>query len=111
MLCLVLVFGLMGVCFFGKILIPVFAALIIAFVLEGLIGQLIRFGCPRFVALFIVFLIFLVCFIIMLLWLYPLLSRQMVLLFQQVPAMLLSFFAGISVILPYIGVIIVFIPT
>jgi len=89
-LCLVLVCGLACVYFFGKILIPVFAALIIAFILEGLIVQLIRFGCPRFVALFIVFLIFLVCFIIMLLWLYPLLSRQMVQLFQQVPAMLLK---------------------
>jgi putative permease len=69
----------------GKILAPVIAAIVIAYLLEGLIQQLERLGIPRSLAVTGVFLLFTAALIFLVGGLLPLLSRQLTEFFQQLP--------------------------
>jgi len=72
----------------GEMLAPVLASLVIAYLLEGLVGKLQRMGMPRFSAVLIVFIAFLLFVTMILFVLMPELSRQVTQLFQQIPSML-----------------------
>ena len=82
---LILVFTL--VFFLGNMLAPVLAAIVIAYLLEGLVGLLERHKFPRLAAVLIVFIFFMVSLLALLIILLPLLSRQLGQLLQQLPAM------------------------
>jgi putative permease len=85
---LLLGFGL--VFWLGEMLVPVFIAVIIAYLLDGVVGWMQRHHLPRLVAVGVVFVGFLACVILLLLWLLPLLSRQVAQFFRDLPFMIQS---------------------
>jgi putative permease len=74
----------------GKMLAPVIASIIIAYLLEGLIGVFERHGLPRLIAVLLVFIGFLAFMAFVTFALLPLLSRQATQIFQLLPEMLTS---------------------
>jgi putative permease len=83
-----LIIGSVVVIFFGKMLAPVLASVVIAYLLQGPVGALERHRAPRLVAVLLVFLTFLVFFLFLLLGLLPVIWQQVEQLFQQLPAMI-----------------------
>lgn len=73
------VFGL------GAYLTPVFASIVIAYLLEAVVIRLERLGTPRLVAVIVVFVFFLATLLFLLFGLVPMLSRQLAALIQQFP--------------------------
>jgi len=74
----------------GEMLAPVIASIIIAYLLEGLVGVFQRSGLPRLVAVLFVFLGFIAFMAFVTFALLPLLSRQATQLFQLLPEILTS---------------------
>jgi len=72
----------------GAILAPVIAGIVIAYVLEGLVGRLTVFGIPRPVAVGFVYIGFIVFVIGTLLVVFPVLYSQMTQMVQQIPSLL-----------------------
>jgi len=89
-LALVLAFGVASIYFLGGMLAPVFAALVIAYLLEGLVRMLCRRKVPRGLAVAIVFTGFMVVLVMGVLFLIPLLTDQVARLINQLPSMLLQ---------------------
>ncbi len=78
-----------GVMFFlGKVLVPFFAGLIIAYLLDGLVNQLADRGIPRLPTVMVVFLLFMLVLFFSMFWLVPLLIKQITQLVQQLPSMI-----------------------
>ncbi|MFH1984623.1 MAG: AI-2E family transporter [Pseudomonadota bacterium] len=73
---------------FGEMLLPVFAGIVIAYVLEGIVARLQRFRVPRLAAVIIVFIGFLSVVLIITVGMLPVLSSQIGQLLQQLPSML-----------------------
>jgi len=86
-LTLLLAAGLIIVVFFGDILGPVLAALVLAYLLEGVVRAVVRAGASRRYTVPLVFTLFMVATIAAVFGLAPLLSRQLTQLVQQVPVM------------------------
>ncbi|BDV01394.1 AI-2E family transporter [Thermodesulfomicrobium sp. WS] len=74
----------------GDFLAPVIAALVIAFLLEGLVRPLVRMGMPRLVAVSLVCLLFVVLLVFLVLGLAPLLIRQVTDFLGRLPDMVAS---------------------
>ena len=72
----------------GRMMAPVVAAVIIAYLLEGIIAPLQRLAVPRLFAMLVIYLGFLLVVILILFGLLPLISKQSTQLIQQIPAML-----------------------
>jgi putative permease len=72
-------------------LTPVFAALVIAYLLDGMVSTLQRFHLPHLAAVLIVFLLFISCLFFLSLGLLPLLSRQIAQLVKEIPEMVSGF--------------------
>ncbi|MGL1834568.1 AI-2E family transporter [Rhodocyclaceae bacterium SMB388] len=85
-LALVLIFGLVVVLFAGRLLAPLIASVIIAYLLEGAVRALERHRVPRFPSVILVFSLFLSLFVIMMLLLLPLLAGQLSQLARELPA-------------------------
>ena len=83
-----LTLGFATVLFFGSMLAPVLAAVVIAYLLEGLVAVLQRQGVPRLLAVAVVFMVFSVFVTVVLLVLLPLLSGQVTHLVGQLPKMI-----------------------
>lgn len=81
----VLLVGLLVIVFFGGMLAPVFTAVIIAYLLEGLISRLEEYGVRRWLAVTAVFTTFIVVFLFFVLGVVPPLTRQVSQLVQQLP--------------------------
>jgi putative permease len=73
------VFGL------GRMLAPVFASIVIAYLLEAIVFRLQKPGLPRLPAVVLVFLFFMAILFFLLFYLVPMLSRQLTQLVQQFP--------------------------
>ncbi len=84
----VLVVGFGIVYFAGGMLAPVFASIVIAYLLESVVGLLERSRLPRPIAVAVVFLAFMTLLIFVIFWLIPLLTSQASELLQQLPAIL-----------------------
>ena len=82
---IVLVIGFAVVLGLGRMLAPVFASIVIAYLLEAVVAQLQRVGMPRLAAVLLVFLLFLASGLFLLLGLVPMLFRQLSQLVQQLP--------------------------
>jgi putative permease len=87
-LAVVLLAGFSIIFLTGEMLAPVIASIIIAYLLEGLVGVFQRNGLPRLVAVLLVFLGFMTFMAFVFFALLPLLSRQATQLFQLLPEML-----------------------
>lgn len=85
---IMLIAGAGLVYFLGSLLAPVFISIIIAYLLEGMVGVLQRSRLPRLPAVAIVFVVFMVGMLVMILWLIPLTVKQISQLVQQLPGML-----------------------
>jgi putative permease len=72
---------------FGKMLAPLLASLVIAYLLNTIAGRLRARGMPHLAAVMVVFTLFMAIFWAFLFWLLPLLTGQMAQLFQQIPFM------------------------
>jgi len=72
----ILVFGSILVLYLGKILTPVLAGIIIAYVLEGLVKRFNSLGVPRFFSFLISYTIFLTALALLLFGLVPLVISQ-----------------------------------
>ena len=84
----VLIGGFMIIYLGGEMLTPVIASIVIAYLLEGLVGLLERKRVPRLAAVLVVFIAFMTTLIFVMFGLLPLLSRQATQLLQQLPTML-----------------------
>jgi putative permease len=71
----------------GNVLAPFVASAIFAFLLEGLVASLQRWGLPRWVALCLTYVLFVGGFLVMLVFVMPLAWRQMLALFNEFPGM------------------------
>lgn len=76
--------------FVGSLLTPVFIAVIIAYLLDGIVVLLQRSHLPRLASVTIVFMVFMAGMVVMMLWLLPLTVKQVSQLVQQLPGMLAS---------------------
>ena len=83
-----LVVGFVILYFVGSMLTPMFAALVIAYLLEGPIEKLIDKGAPRISAVSLIFLLFIVLMGFITIGLLPILSGQASQFFQDFPGML-----------------------
>lgn len=88
MLAALLLVGFLVVIYMGNMLAPVLAAVVIAYLLEGLVLFSARHNTPRWLAVLIVYCTFLAFFVVVLFGLLPLLSRQATQLVQQLPSMI-----------------------
>ncbi len=86
-LTLLLVVGFLAVVMLADMLMPVFAALVIAYLLEGPVSAMTRRGIPRLVAVVLVFVAFMALLLFTVIALLPLLYQQLAQLAQQLPAM------------------------
>ncbi len=88
LLAVLLIIGFAVVLFAGRILAPLLAAIVLAYLLDGAVVRLEQWKIPRWLASTIVFVLFLIAVTAMMVWLIPLLSRQLVQFFTEVPNMI-----------------------
>ncbi|MFP4169339.1 MAG: AI-2E family transporter [Desulfonatronovibrionaceae bacterium] len=87
----VILLGGFGVIYFlGRMLVPFFAGLIIAYLLEGIVKQLTKRGVPRSVGVTLAFLLFMLLLVFTIFWVIPQLVKQITQLVQQLPSMISS---------------------
>ncbi len=82
---IVLVIGFAIVIGLGRMLAPVFAGIIIAYLLEAVVERLQKIGMSRLVSVLLVFLLFLASLFFLLFGLVPMLTRQLTQFIQQIP--------------------------
>ncbi len=85
-----LVAGFLIMLTLGKMLAPVLAGVVIAYLLDGLVEKCQQLGAPRLSAVVLVFILFMTVFIFTLLWLLPRLSYQLTQLVQELPRMIVK---------------------
>ena len=83
---IVLIAGIAIVAGLGQILAPVFASIVIAYLLEAVVIRLQMLGLPRLVSVVLVFLLFLASLFFLLFGLVPMLTRQLTQFVQQIPS-------------------------
>ena len=81
----VLLIGFAVIIGLGNWLAPLFAGLVIAYLLEAVVAALQRLGLPRLPAVILVFLVFMALMLLLLLGFVPKISRQLTQLVQQFP--------------------------
>jgi putative permease len=72
----------------GNMLAPVFASIVIAYLLEGMVSRLERWRIPRKASVLVVFILFMACLLVLIIGLLPLLSRQIGQLLHELPSMI-----------------------
>lgn len=82
---IVIVVGVAIVVGLGRMLAPVFASIVLAYLLEAVVVRLQTLGLPRLVSVLLVFLLFLTSLFFLLFGLVPMLTRQLTQLVQQIP--------------------------
>lgn len=80
--------GFLVVLLLGEMLQPVFVALIIAYLLEGIVCRLETLHLPRTLSVSITFTLFLICLLMLVIGFLPLLSRQIGQLIQELPELI-----------------------
>ncbi|WP_407296480.1 AI-2E family transporter [Stutzerimonas zhaodongensis] len=74
----------------GHMLAPVIAGMVLAFLMQGLVGALERIKLPHLLAVWLVFLMFVGLLTICILFLAPLMWQQVLTLFNELPRMLVE---------------------
>jgi len=85
---LLLLAGFVLVIYFGQVLAPLLAALVIAYILDGAVAWLTRLRLPRLLSSIVVFCVWLAMMLLALFSLGPLLSQQVTQFFGELPRML-----------------------
>lgn len=87
-LAILLILGSAVILVAGKILAPILASIVIAYLLDGAVMRLEQWKLPRWLASTIVFILFSILVAAVMIWLIPILSRQLVQFFAEVPNMI-----------------------
>ena len=88
LLAVLIVISLAVVFYFGAMLAPLMAAIIIAYLLEAPVMKCTKYRCPRIIAVNLVFILFLAFMLFILFVLMPILTRQITQFFQEMPDMI-----------------------
>ena len=88
-LALLLIVGSLTLLWVDNFLAPVLVSIVIAYLLDGLVQQCVRLKVPRFAAVLLVFIGFLITALVVLFLLVPLLIQQGQELFRRLPEMIL----------------------
>ena len=88
MLAILLISGFAIIIFLGDILLPLLASIVIAYLLEALVLKLEKYGVPRWVAVFIVFTVFMTLLVTSVVGLVPLISEQLTQFLKEMPRMI-----------------------
>ncbi len=72
----------------GNMLMPVFVSVVLAYLLQWLVSRLERSKCPHVLAVILVYLLFLGALVVGIVFLMPMLWRQLSALFNELPNML-----------------------
>ncbi|MBB5022163.1 AI-2E family transporter [Desulfurispira natronophila] len=83
-----LIIGFSIVVFMGNILMPFFAALIFAYLLDGIVVKLERLHVPRTMAVVVVFLLFMTFLFFIIFAIVPMVTRQLTQLVRELPMMI-----------------------
>ena len=67
---------------------PVFASIVLAYLLEGLVSKAEKINMPRLAAVYLVFSVFMACLGFLMFYLMPIVSQQAVELVYQIPAII-----------------------
>lgn len=81
-----LALGVLAIALFGKMLAPVLASLVLAYLLEGGVQRLERLGLPRLVSVIGVFAGFMAVLVYLLFGLVPMLTRQVAAIVRDLPS-------------------------
>jgi len=84
----IIVFGGILVLYWGKILTPVLAGIVIAYILEGMVKKISLFGVPRFTSFLISYALFITALALILFGLVPLVISQVSQLILDFPSIL-----------------------
>lgn len=87
-LSLALISVTLAIYFFGDMLAPVLASVVIAYLLQGLVTRMNRIGVPHLLSVTVVFLTFLAFITLLMFGLLPVLIRQVTRLVGQIPQIL-----------------------
>ncbi len=87
-LLILLAVGLILLVLIGEILAPLIAAIVIAYLMQGLVNLLLRYGASARLAFFFVYTLFISLFAVMLLYLLPRAWDQLRLLANEIPKLL-----------------------
>ena len=82
---LILIGAFLVIILLGGMLQPLFVALIIAYLLDGIVTFLTRLRVPRLLAVLATFMLFLFCLILLVIGIFPLMSKQIGQLLQDLP--------------------------
>jgi putative permease len=82
---IVIIVGVAVVAGLGRMLAPVFASIVLAYLLEAVVARLQKLGLSRLASVLLVFLLFLATLFFLLFGLVPMLIRQVTQLVQQIP--------------------------
>ncbi|RFF27843.1 MULTISPECIES: AI-2E family transporter [unclassified Wenzhouxiangella] len=85
-LALFLALGVLAIALFGKMLAPVLASLVLAYLLEGGVQRLERIGVPRLLSVISVFTGFMAALVYLLFGLVPMLTRQIAAIVRDLPS-------------------------
>jgi len=72
----------------GNMLLPVFAGVVIAYLLDDLVGKLERYGWRRVYAVYLTYVVFIAILLLAIFGVIPLLSRQITSLVRELPQMI-----------------------
>lgn len=84
-LLLFLIAGFLIVIYMGGMLAPILASVVIAYMLEAVVTMLQGHHVPRFGAVLVVYVVFLLLVLFLILWLIPVVSGQITQLVQELP--------------------------
>ena len=87
-LVLMIVMGSVVVLYWGDILAPVLASLVIAYALEGIVRRVSNLGVPRIISVIFTVFVFVTTLLIVLLGLVPLVTRQITSFVREFPSIL-----------------------
>ena len=94
-----LLFGFVFILFTGKILAPVLASIVIAYLLQSIVRKLENLKVPRLMAVLFTFTLFLAVLLLLLFYIIPELSKQVSQLVPQLPQMIEKGLANLQEIL------------
>ena len=94
-LAIILVVSFVLIYSLSNLLMPVFASIVFAYLLEGLVGKAEKKGMPRLPAVYLVFSGFMACLGFLLFYLMPLVSQQAVELIHHIPEIINSAKTGV----------------
>ena len=89
-LLLLLAAGVIAVMTMGQVLAPMIAAIVIAFLMQGIVARLRSWGAPHGLAVTIAFLVLVLSLIALLLFLLPILWAQLLRFFNELPRMIME---------------------